>query len=772
MTATTGREPSAAPGSEGGGVRGSELLIAVTGALFALGVGLLALAVWVDLPGPLSAYGDPEADWPILVQGLLGLVSFGSWWWVNQRRGRSFTIVLLALSVATVVILASSSYLRCPEPGQSPVASVLTRVVGLLTNSYETDVFAQPQCDLDGPPLALQLARLLQLLVVLVAATTALRLLLRGQLDRVFVRFARHTYLVLGAEAPSPELLATLPAWARGTTRALVTPDPAAPWLGRVRADGWRVVTGDAEQAAFLRALLRRHRGRRHSLRGLAVLSPDSTAVQRQMHAVEQATDGLAFSAPVRALLRIDDAWQAEDWRRRYLARTDRWIVDTISENEVTAQLLVDDALARHAEALVLVGRSDLTFAVVAELAQRAREQPFSGGDPVTELVVVGADATRVLEEHALAQRGFGNDVGVAASAREGADVQQEVMELLAELRGAGSVPAVVFTGEVDAEDQRLATRLGALDPGLLVYSRRTEVAGLGETPLLAQVRAFGSTLATGGARPVDRWERLARLLHERYIRLHPDPANPARQPWDGGLSDFYRESNTRQLVTAFGAAMAVGRSWGAGEVADGGPSAEQLDQMARIEHESWRAHLEEHGWRLGERNDATKRHPDLVPWDALSPGGRAKAREGVESTLALLATLGYRSFDDPSGRWHRYRRRGEVTAVRRDAPWSWTTSDGQTLNAAAGDWQVTDETGTRSVEPATFERTHVHLDGDRWARVGVVEARRARPGEAVSTPEGPLTAGRDEWLLRGLSGEQWLVGDAHFERAYEPDRE
>ena len=101
-----------------------------------------------------------------------------------------------------------------------------------------------------------------------------------GQLDRVLVRFARRTYLVLGADAPSAELLATLPASARGTTRALVTPDPSAPWLGRVRAAGWRVVTGDPEDVAFLRTLLRRRRGQRHVLRGLAVLSPDSTAAQ------------------------------------------------------------------------------------------------------------------------------------------------------------------------------------------------------------------------------------------------------------------------------------------------------------------------------------------------------------------------------------------------------------------------------------------------------------------------------------------------------------
>jgi hypothetical protein len=61
----------------------------------------------------------------------------------------------------------------------------------------------------------------------------------------------------------------------------------------------------------------------------------------------------------------------------------------------------------------------------------------------------------------------------------------------------------------------------------------------------------------------VDNWERIARLVHEDYVRTYPDPDDPARKPWDE-LQPFYRESNVRQVLTVLGSAVAVGRSWGA----------------------------------------------------------------------------------------------------------------------------------------------------------------------------------------------------------------
>ena len=52
-------------------------------------------------------------------------------------------------------------------------------------------------------PLALQFARLVQLVVVLVAATSAVTALLRSQVDRVAVRWSPRVSLALGVDDES-----------------------------------------------------------------------------------------------------------------------------------------------------------------------------------------------------------------------------------------------------------------------------------------------------------------------------------------------------------------------------------------------------------------------------------------------------------------------------------------------------------------------------------------------------------------------------------------
>lgn len=734
-----------------GGFRGDGVVIAAAAGLFGVGIALLGLGVWVDLPGPLAAYGDPQATWPLWLQVGLGLAAFLTWRWVNRRRNRAFTVVLLGIGVASVFVLGVAAYSRCHTDDQSPWWSVVSRVLSLMLNNYNTDDFAQQSCEIGAAPLALQFAHLAQLTVLLVAATSAVRVLLRGQFDRLVVRFSRKVFLAVAVDDSAAPLLPSLASGAHGSTRAIVTKDPAAAWLSAARTAGWRIVTGDSEDPAILRNLLARP-GDRHALTGLAVLSPDSVRTQRLMHSVDSALRGLRGDASVRALLRIDDAWQAEDWRRRYLGQPGRWVVDAISENEVTARLIALDARARGVTTLVLVGRSGLTFALLAEVAQEAREAAVVGDAAGPRIVLVDPLAQRVWAEHLLAQRGFGM-VAEEADVRD----QEEVEEVVEALGDDGT--AVVFTAEPEAEDQRLASRLGVLHPDLVVYSRRAEVSGVGGTPLLAKVVAYGTTLDAGAGRPIDRWERIARLVHESYARAHPDPGNPGRLPWDGGLAEFYRASNIRQVITTLGAAVEVGRTWTTSTAVDDvPPTDEQLDKMAEIEHESWRRHQADYG----------RTHPDMVPWDSLSPESRAKNRAGVVESLGLLATLGYRSFDDPDAQWRSFRREGEVTAVQRDEGWDWFSSRGDPMRGHAGDWEVSDARGSRAVSAASFPLTHEHIEGDRYLRVGVVDARRAIPGEVAVSPEGSATAGPGQWLLRNpVTEEEWLVSDAHFRASY-----
>jgi hypothetical protein len=140
-----------------------------------------------------------------------------------------------------------------------------------------------------------------------------------------------------------------------------------------------------------------------------------------------------------------------------------------------------------------------------------------------------------------------------------------------------------------------------------------------------------------------------------------------------------------------------------------------------------------------------------------------------VLGTLELLASLGYRTVADLSEEWVLLFRRGEVTAVRRDEPWTWTTADGSLMHGDVGDWEVTDDDGApRSINDEVFRRSHEPIAGDRWRRVGEVHARRAFPGEVVHSLEGDQTARAGQWVLRGVAGEEWLVSSEHLGSTYD----
>ena len=160
-------------------------------------------------------------------------MSFGTWRWVNRRNSRPFAVVLLGLGIVTVLVLASASYAACPDAGLSTGWSVVTRVVGLLTNNYAIDMFAAPGCDTGGVPLALQFARLTQLIVLLVAATSALTALLRTQVDRVAVRWSPRLSVV--ARRSTPPRRRCCPPWPRTPTATRSRCSPRTrwrPWVG------------------------------------------------------------------------------------------------------------------------------------------------------------------------------------------------------------------------------------------------------------------------------------------------------------------------------------------------------------------------------------------------------------------------------------------------------------------------------------------------------------------------------------------------------------
>ena len=124
---------------------------------------------------------------------------------------------------------------------------------------------------------------------------------------------------------------------------------------------------------------------------------------------------------------------------------------------------------------------------------------------------------------------------------------------------------------------------------------------------------------------------------------------------------------------------------------------------------------------------------------------------------------------DGPENEWVAVARRGEVTAVRCTVAWSWTNESGATMQANAGDWQITNDTGRSwSVASDIFPSTYSHIAGDRWRRTGSAQARPAVPGEVINSLEGRQTAAAGDWVIRGPKGEEWVITAKHFAGSYQ----
>ncbi len=742
------------------------LLVGYLAGLVLLG---LAARPGPELPGRLAAYEDPRAWWPIAVQVGLGAAAFLAYWWPRRRENRSFSFLVTGSLAVTTIGLGLVSYWGCATD-QSPFWTPLTWALNLIVGGVN---------DSCGYPLGLQVARLFGPLLLVITGLGVLATLFRNQRDRLSVRLARRVQVVVGLSPETVGLLRRLTESAGPRTSvAVLTGSTDIAMIRSARDHGGAVIMVDPDDTRGLQVLLTA--GRRFKMQGAYLMSPDSALNLRWAQQLRRVADGCAAPTsvvPPRIVVRIDDPWQAEYWRRSNGYRTrhdDRqrvWIGDALSSYEVTAALLVDRLQRADHDRLVLVGSSPLALAVSAELAQRDREDDLLGQrrrPSTADLVVVGPGAGRLRDQHALRQARFGNTVAPLRAVAEPA-----ALPVLERLLDGCRRPAVLVT-----EEGTDASFLAARHPEWTIFALGPDSRGLAEEPIMEALYPYGLTTDLPIGWPVDSWERAARVVHERYRRQR-DPKSPPRasdRGWDD-LDPFLRESNIRLVTTTLASVESLGRSWGSmscsadSDTEDQSISEDQRMILARLEHDSWRRHLLENGWRPGSvRDDGRRTHPALLPWAQLPDVDRQRSLANVTDAIATLRSLGYRSSVAADGEagWRAYRRSGTVRARRSTKPWTWRSRHGDVMQAVAGDWWVSDGFDAWSVTDAVFTTTYQHLSGDRWCRIGEVDGRPARPGEIVATLEGDETAGDDDWVLRGRAGDHWIVSTAHLQENYQ----
>jgi hypothetical protein len=144
--------------------------------------------------------------------------------------------------------------------------------------------------------------------------------------------------------------------------------------------------------------------------------------------------------------------------------------------------------------------------------------------------------------------------------------------------------------------------------------------------------------------------EILARELHSIYLneRILDEvqaEQNEALVPWEQ-LPERLKESNRDQAanigktLAETGYIIAQMRDWEAGELEF---SPQEVEIMARKEHERWCRQRKQAGWVYGPERDAAKKtNPDLVKWEDLPEEEKEKNRLFVRGLSRSLSRAGF----------------------------------------------------------------------------------------------------------------------------------
>ena len=146
-----------------------------------------------------------------------------------------------------------------------------------------------------------------------------------------------------------------------------------------------------------------------------------------------------------------------------------------------------------------------------------------------------------------------------------------------------------------------------------------------------------------------DFTEQIARAIHGAYVAReaaqgHTETMNHSMAPWER-LPEHLRRSNIAQAadigakLNAIGAVV-IPESTAAPEFTF---TDQEIELLARMEHDRWSAERKANGWKYGEaRDDERKLHPDLRDWAYLSKDAKDKDFNAIRTLPPTLHRAGY----------------------------------------------------------------------------------------------------------------------------------
>ncbi len=481
--------------------------------------------------------------------------------------------------------------------------------------------------DLAASSLAIGIARFTAPLALVMASVVAVTALV-GQTVRHSARLRRikgHV-VVLGLSDNSIEFTSAL--LEQGSPVVVVEIDGEHPGLPAMKRSGALVVVGDASREATQRLA---HVER--STRVIVSTGDDG----RNLRTAETAARILADSRESTVHVLLEDYWLHEE-----LARTE-FMTSATTGPEIDFVHRADYEAAAFVEAVTTASPASLESDVI--LFEGSGER---GRRTLIHLarrnILLGVEATILVD---------------GQTQRSVVDPEMTASPWLAQVMGrreSGDVAPGACLVAVAAPDGAVLGRglqLALAHPRSEVFVLTDFPVGqsLLQTKVAIELIPAGSIAVSPASLFANSWvETLARARHQIYcareVQRGVDPAtNSSITPW-AELPDSLKESN-RDFARAISGVLegvplrlAPLRGLPQGHLP---LSDEQMEQLARNEHDRWASDLKRKGWQWGPppKDPENRTHPLLVDWDELAEEEREKDRDSIRAIPTMLALVG-----------------------------------------------------------------------------------------------------------------------------------
>jgi hypothetical protein len=536
---------------------------------------------------------------------------------------------------------------------------------GFLDSLYRaTTLFVFGGAVVPPVPLALQVARILAPLLTGYAAVGTIVLLSREQAQLLSIRlFAREHTIIAGLGASGSCLALALDD--RDVRVVVVESNPTNERLAGARARGIGVLVGDATDPALLR---KAGLGRARHL--VALCGRDGTNV-------DVAAAVAVSPAPRRGVLTVFahlrdlDLWRSLAEDAATFGTHVRLRFEFFNVYATGAQMLLErnppfPSNASESEPrrphVLLVGLDALGEQLVLRIARLWRSQSPGPGEQL-RVTLAGAsaegDLSRLRDLYPQLERYCA--LGSRLSPIESAAFQSG--RAMLDENGACDVTQAYVCVEDEGDALTAALALHAAPDAILVpVAVAVADARAGVAIVLtdkggrfAKITPFGLLSEATSPELLLRGtnEVLARAKHGQYVREelaagNTVERNPSMRPWEE-LPESMREDNRRfadgigDKLTATGC-MLVPMPLPDPDEPPFAFTDEQVELLARQEHDRWVQAKLDDGWRFGQpRNNELKLHDQLVTWEELDETNRNRDRDPVREIPKMLELTGFR---------------------------------------------------------------------------------------------------------------------------------